>query len=111
MLPGRDEEPEEAASEHEVRSLTGKLPGQLPNAWRHAVLLVEVDDVPLREVAVRLDTDQVTVRCWLDADAFLRARLEELGAAGTTDRSTCRPPDYLRFECSASQRANKAASE
>jgi hypothetical protein len=92
--------------------LPGKLLGQLPNAWRHTVLPVEVDDAPLREVAVRLDADQATVRCWLEhADAFLRARLEELGAAGTTDRSTCRPVDCLVSSAARAQRANKAASE
>ena len=63
MLPGSGEEPEEATSEHEVRLLPSKLVGQLPNAWRHAVLPVQVDDAPLREVAVRLNTGQVTVRC------------------------------------------------
>ncbi|MDR3742456.1 MAG: hypothetical protein P4L40_25850 [Terracidiphilus sp.] len=76
--------------------LTGKLPSQLPNAWRHAVLLVQVDDVPLRKGAVRPDKDETTVRRWLEhADGFLRARLEELGAAGTTDQSTRRALDYL----------------
>jgi DNA-directed RNA polymerase specialized sigma24 family protein len=110
VLPGSDEEPEEAASEHEVRLLTGKLLSQLPNAWRHAVLLVHVDDVPLRKGAVRLDTDEAIVRRWLE-HAFLRARLEELGAAGTTDQSTRRVPDYLVSSAARAQRAKKAASE
>jgi DNA-directed RNA polymerase specialized sigma24 family protein len=57
---------------------------------------VEADDAPLREIAVRLDTDQATVRRWLEhADAFLRARLEEPG------------PREQRIN----RRANKAASE
>ena len=112
MLPGSDEEPEEAASEHEVRSLTGKLLSQLPNGWRHAVLLVQADDVPLRKGAVRLDTDEATVRRWLEhADAFPRARLEGLGAAGTTDQSTRRALGYLVSTAAQAQRAKKAASE
>ncbi|CAD6561742.1 hypothetical protein LMG28727_07533 [Paraburkholderia kirstenboschensis] len=60
MRASSDEQPEEAASEHEVRSLTGMLLGQLPNAWRLTVLPVQVDDVPLAEVAVGLDTDEAT---------------------------------------------------
>ncbi|MGF6978188.1 hypothetical protein QFZ94_006703 [Paraburkholderia sp. JPY465] len=40
VLPGSDERPEEAASEREVRSLTGKLPGPFPNGWRLTVLPV-----------------------------------------------------------------------
>jgi hypothetical protein len=62
-----------------------------------------VDDVPLPEVAMRLDTDQATVRRGLEhADAFLRARLEELDAAnnGSIDAPSTRLP---RFECSASR--------
>jgi hypothetical protein len=71
-----------------------------------------VDKVPLREVAVRLDTGEATVRRWLEhADAFLRARLEELGAAGTTDQSTRRALDYLVSSAARAQRAKKAASE
>jgi hypothetical protein len=39
------------------------------------------------------------------------ARLEELGAAGTTDRSTCRPLDCLVSSAARAQRANKATPE
>jgi hypothetical protein len=39
------------------------------------------------------------------------AQLEELGAARTTDRSTCRPLDYLVSSAARAQRANKAAPE
>ncbi|REE19336.1 hypothetical protein B0G71_2423 [Paraburkholderia sp. BL27I4N3] len=68
MRPGSDEEPKEAASGLEVHSLPGGLVSQLPDAWRHAVVLVQVDNVPMRSCA----------------------RLEELGGAGTTDQPTCR---------------------
>jgi hypothetical protein len=76
------------------------------------VLLVQADDVPLRKRAVRLDTDEATVRRWLEhADAFLRARLAGLGAGGTTDQSTRRALDYLVSSAARAQRATKAASE
>jgi hypothetical protein len=100
-LPGSGEEREEAASEHEVRSLTGKLLSQLP-AWRHAVLPVQVDDVPLREVVVRLDTDEATVRRGLEhADAFLRT-VGGTGCHGNNGSIDVPSTGLPRFECSAS---------
>jgi DNA-directed RNA polymerase specialized sigma24 family protein/ribosome-associated translation inhibitor RaiA len=102
VLPGSGEEPEEATSEHEVRLLSSKLLGQLPNAWRHEVLPVKVDDVPLLEVVVRLDTDEATVRRGLEhADAFLRT-VRGTGCRGNNGSIDVPSAGLPRSECSAS---------
>jgi DNA-directed RNA polymerase specialized sigma24 family protein/ribosome-associated translation inhibitor RaiA len=96
VLPDDTNDPEEAAKDQEVRLLASKLLSQLPNSWRRAVLLAQVDDLPVKSIATRLDTDEATVHRWLEhADAFLRARLEELGAAPVGEDSSLRPAGYI----------------
>ncbi len=98
VLPGDEEEPDETASEDELRILTGKLLGELPNRWRRAVLLAQVDDRPLAEIAELLDTTVPTVRRCLEyADAFLRARLEELGAPPASQAAKSGKPQPFEY--------------
>ncbi|MFM0012108.1 hypothetical protein PQR46_09525 [Paraburkholderia sediminicola] len=111
VLPGRDEKPEEAASEHEVRSLTGKLLGYFPNAWRHAVLPCKSTMCHCGRSRYASTRTKPPCGAGLSMPMCSCARLEELGAAGTTVQSTCRPLDCLVPSAARAQRANKAAME
>jgi RNA polymerase sigma factor (sigma-70 family) len=73
-------DPEQIVTRNEVRQLFASLLASLPAAWRRAVILTRVEDMPLSTVAHVLSTTEDEVRDWLDrADKFLRARLADEG--------------------------------
>ncbi len=80
VVPDAAISPDAVAARNELHEIVGKLLSQLPNQWRRTVLLARVDDVPVNNIARLLNTPEGEVRSWLDhADAFLKARLEEVG--------------------------------
>ncbi len=75
-------DPEEALTQQETRHHLASLLAVMPNKWRRAVMLTRLEDMPLRAVAQVLGASESEVREWLDrADAFLKARLSEVGIA------------------------------
>lgn len=81
MVPVAERSPEEAVSEKEARLYVALVLSQLPNKWRRAVLLAQVEGLPRATVARMLGGVSVKeIGRWLEhADAFVRARLEEAG--------------------------------
>jgi RNA polymerase sigma factor (sigma-70 family) len=72
--------PEEEVNREELRRVVAQLISELPNGWRQAVLLTHADDMPSADVARQLGIGEHELARWLQhADAFLKARLTELG--------------------------------
>lgn len=102
MLPGSGGESEEATSEHEVRFAPEQAAGLIAKRVAARGLPVQVDDVPLLEVVVRLDTDEVTVRRGVEhTDAFLRT-VRGTGCCGNNGSIDVPSTGLPRFKCSAS---------
>jgi hypothetical protein len=58
----------------------GQVLAELPEGWRQAVLLTQGEDLPHAEVARQLGISEEELRRRIEhADAYLRARLSELG--------------------------------
>jgi ribosomal subunit interface protein len=73
-------DPEEALTQKEIRRCFASMLANLPANWRRAVMLAQVEGMPLPAVAKVLGTSQEQVREWLEkADEYLRAELAELG--------------------------------
>lgn len=80
----------------EARVITTSLFMKLPNSWRRAALLAEVDGMQITEIGARLDADEATVRRWIEhADAFVRDSLCELGIKPVTIRLDSRSTSDL----------------
>jgi RNA polymerase sigma factor (sigma-70 family) len=72
--------PEEAVERKELRRVLGQVLAELPEGWRQAVLLVQAEDLPHAEVARQLGISEEELQRRIEhADAYLRARLSELG--------------------------------
>lgn len=72
--------PEEAVEREELRRVLGQVLAELPDGWRQAVLLTKAEDLPHAEVARQLGISQEELQRRIEhADAYLRARLSELG--------------------------------
>ncbi len=94
IVPVTDATPEEAASENEMRNYLHSLLAKLPTEWRRAVWLTQAEDMPVSKVAQMLGATEDQVRHWIEqADAFLRARLKEVGYSPT--ESGQNPPYYF----------------
>jgi ribosomal subunit interface protein len=66
----------------EARNYLAKFLIELPNAWRRAIVLSQAEGYPLSTVALQLNAREDMVQHWIAfADAFLRARLGEVGLA------------------------------
>lgn len=73
-------DPEQALEREELHRFLLQTLRLLPARWRRAVTLVQMESLPMGDVAELLGTDEGTLREWLaHADAYLRARLEEAG--------------------------------
>jgi hypothetical protein len=74
------------------RVLAGVL-AELPNAWRRAVLLSQAEGLSCSAVARQLGVTEHDIVRWLEyADAFLKAKLEEVGIKpGESEQ----PADYI----------------
>lgn len=88
--------PEEAAEREELRRVLGQVLAELPEGWRQAVLLTQAEDLPHAEVARQLGISQEELQRRIEhADAYLRARLSELGVgpgeAGDATRRNAPP--------------------
>jgi hypothetical protein len=58
----------------------GQVLAELPEAWRQAVLLAQGEDLPHAEAARQFGISEEELRRRIEhADAYLRARLGELG--------------------------------
>lgn len=88
--------PEQAVEREELRRVLGQVLAELPKGWRQAVLLTQADDVPRAEAARQLGISEEELQRRIEhADAYLRARLSELGVGpGEADNATRRqaPP-------------------
>lgn len=63
-----------------IRQRFASLLANLPAAWRRAIILTRVEDMPLATVARVLNTTEDEVRDWLErADNFIPGRLAEEG--------------------------------
>lgn len=72
--------PEETVEREELRRLMGQVLAELPEGWRAAVFLTQVEDLPHAEVARELGIGEEELQRRIDhADAYLRERLRELG--------------------------------
>jgi RNA polymerase sigma factor (sigma-70 family) len=72
--------PEQAVEREELRRVLGQVLAELPERWRQAVLLTQAEDLPHAEVARQLGISQEELQRRIEhADAYLRARLSELG--------------------------------
>jgi RNA polymerase sigma factor (sigma-70 family) len=84
--------PEEVASRAELRSVLAQLLAELPDGWRQAVLLTQVEDLSRAEAARHLHIREDQLARWVEqADAFLKARLSELGISASDLRDAGRP--------------------
>lgn len=73
-------DPEEAASQKEIAGRFASMLANLPADWRRAVMLAQVEGMPLPAVAKALGSSEAKVRESLkNADAYLRAELADLG--------------------------------
>ena len=80
LAADRSSDPEEVVIRNEMRQRFASLLANLPAAWRRAIILTRVEDMPLATVARVLSTTEDEVRDWLDrADNFIRARLADEG--------------------------------
>ncbi len=80
LATDRSSDPEELVIRNEMRQRFASLLANLPAAWRRAIILTRVEDMPLATVARVLSTTEDEVRDWLDrADNFIRARLADEG--------------------------------
>jgi RNA polymerase sigma factor (sigma-70 family) len=80
MAADRSSDPEEIVAREEMRRRFAALLAHLPAAWRRAITLARIEEMPLMAVARILNTTEDQVRDWLDqADKFIRARLAEEG--------------------------------
>ncbi|MDB5763591.1 MAG: hypothetical protein JWQ21_2586 [Herminiimonas sp.] len=80
VTPAAEANPEQAASDAEMRRYVDRILAELPTKWRRALLLAEVDDVAPSAIAGQLDASEDEVKRWIDqANTYLRARLEEVG--------------------------------
>ena len=80
LAADRSSDPEEVVIRNEMRQRFASLLANLPAAWRRAIILTRVEDMPLATVAGVLSTTEDEVRDWLDrADNFIRARLADEG--------------------------------
>jgi hypothetical protein len=74
----------------------GQVLAELPEGWRQAVLLAQAEDLPHAEVARQLGISEEELQRRIEhADAYLRARLRELGVGpGEAQDATLRnaPP-------------------
>ncbi|MDN8618093.1 RNA polymerase sigma factor [Variovorax ginsengisoli] len=72
--------PEQAVERKELRRVLGQVLAELPDDWRRAVLLTQADNLPRAKVARQLGISEEGLRRRIEhADAYLRARLSELG--------------------------------
>jgi RNA polymerase sigma factor (sigma-70 family) len=84
LAADRSSDPEEVVIRDEMRQRFASLLANLPAAWRRAIILARVEDMPLAAVARVLNTTEDQVRDWLErADNFIRARLAEEGIVPT----------------------------
>jgi RNA polymerase sigma factor (sigma-70 family) len=80
LAADRSSDPEEVVIRDEMRQRFASLLANLPAAWRRAIILARVEDMPLAAVARVLNTTEDKVRDWLErADNFIRARLADEG--------------------------------
>jgi RNA polymerase sigma factor (sigma-70 family) len=80
LAADRSSDPEEVVIRDEMRQRFASLLANLPAAWRRAIILARVEDMPLAAVARVLNTTEDQVRDWLErADNFIRARLADEG--------------------------------
>lgn len=90
--------PEEAVEREELRRVLGQVLAELPQGWREAVLLTQAEELPHDEVARQLGISREELQQRIEhADAYLRARLSELGvgpgeAGDATRRNAARAP-------------------
>lgn len=84
--------PEEAVEGEELRRVLGQVLAELPERWRQAVLLTHVEDLPHAEVARQLGISEEELQRRIEhADAYLRARLSDLGVGpGGAENATRR---------------------
>jgi DNA-directed RNA polymerase specialized sigma24 family protein/ribosome-associated translation inhibitor RaiA len=80
LAADRFSDPEQVVIRNEMRRRFASLLANLPSAWRRAIILARIEDMPLATVARVLNTTEDEVRDWLGrADNFIRARLAEDG--------------------------------
>jgi RNA polymerase sigma factor (sigma-70 family) len=81
VVPDDDaQSPEEAVNRKEVRRVVAQVLSELPDAWRKAVLLTQVEELSRPVAARQLGVGEDELARWVEhADAYLRARLAELG--------------------------------
>jgi RNA polymerase sigma factor (sigma-70 family) len=85
--------PEEEVGREELRAAVSRAVSELPDGWRRAVVLTQMEDLPRAEVARQLGIPEDELdRRVAYADAYLRARLTELGVAPVRARAGARPP-------------------
>jgi RNA polymerase sigma factor (sigma-70 family) len=90
--PAAGENPEDTVNREEMRRLLHEVLAQLPTQWRRAVWLVQAEGMKREDVARQLNVSEEDVKRWIEqADAFLRARLQE---AGLTPAGDGKPPEY-----------------
>ncbi|MBK6007928.1 RNA polymerase sigma factor [Ramlibacter ginsenosidimutans] len=83
--------PEEAVERDELRRVLRQVLAELPDDWRQAVLLTQAEDLPHAEVARQLGISEEELQRRIDhADAYLRARLSELGVGPGEARDAAR---------------------
>jgi DNA-directed RNA polymerase specialized sigma24 family protein/ribosome-associated translation inhibitor RaiA len=94
VMPATDgSTPEEAVSAREMRQLVTAILADLPTSWRRALLLCRVEALSPAAAAQVLGTAEDELGPWLmNADAFLKARLGELGL---TPEAAGEPADYF----------------
>ena len=80
LAADRSSDPEEVMIRNEMQQRFASLLANLPAAWRRAIILTRVEDMPLETVARILSATEDEVHDWLDrADNFIRARLADEG--------------------------------